>query len=178
MTWAGLIQRFRRGQLSRRGLKIDRSCVVDAMVSTGSGGRDSNGVITIGSECEIGFGAQLLPWGGHIAIGRRVFLGPYVVIYGHGGVDLGDHTLVSMHCCILSSNHTVPDRNQMIRNEPDVPLPTKIGRDVWLGAGVKVLGGVTIGDGSVIGAGAVVTKDIPAYSIAVGVPATVIGTRA
>jgi len=176
VTTAGLIQRVRRWRLARRGLHLDRSCVVDRWVSVGDG-RASAGTISVGAECELGFGAQLHPWGGRIAIGRRVFLGPYVVVYGHGGVDIGDHTLVSMHCCILSSNHTVPDRNSIIRNEPDVMLPTKIGRDVWLGAGAKILGGVTIGDGSVIGAGAVVTKDIPPYSIAAGVPATVIGTR-
>jgi len=82
-----------------------------------------------------------------------------------------------MHCCIVSSNHTVPDRGKIIRQQPDILLPTKIGRDVWLGAGVKVMGGVTIGDGCVVGAGAVVTHDLPPYAIAVGVPAKVIGQR-
>jgi acetyltransferase-like isoleucine patch superfamily enzyme len=107
-----------------------------------------------------------------------VFIGPQVVIYGHGGVEIGDDTLISMHCCILSSNHTVPAAAKKIRDQPDLLLPTKIGRDVWLGAGVKVLGGVTIGDGCVVGAGAVVTRDLPPYSIAMGVPARVTGRRA
>lgn len=49
--------------------------------------------------------------------------------------------------------------------------------DCWLGTGVKILDGVTIGKGSVIGAGAVVTKNIPSYSVAVGVPAKVISKR-
>jgi acetyltransferase-like isoleucine patch superfamily enzyme len=106
-----------------------------------------------------------------------VFLGPYVVIYGHGGVDIGDHSLISMHCCIVSSNHRVPERGEIIRHQPDILLPTKIGTDVWLGAGVKVLGGVTIGDGCVVGAGAVVAKDLPPYSISVGVPAKPVDQR-
>jgi len=100
-----------------------------------------------------------------------------VVIYGHGGVEIGDQSLVAMHCCILSSEHTVPARPEIIRNQPDRLLPTRIGRDVWLGAGVKVLGGVTIGDGCVVGAGAVVTGNLAPYSIAVGVPARVVSQR-
>jgi acetyltransferase-like isoleucine patch superfamily enzyme len=55
--------------------------------------------------------------------------------------------------------------------------PVILGEDVWLGAGVIVLDGVRVGKGSIIGAGAVVTKEIPEYSIAVGVPARVVGTR-
>lgn len=178
MTLAGLIQRYRRWRLACLGVKLDRSCVIGRDVSVGPVRRTvSPGELTVGTECEIGTGNELDPRGGRIRIGRNVFLGPYVVIYGHGGVEIGDHSLVSMHCVILSSNHFVPGRAKLIRNEPDVLLPTRIGRDVWLGAGVRVLGGVTIGDGCVVGAGAVVARDLPAYSICVGVPARVIGNR-
>ncbi|MCX6954207.1 MAG: acyltransferase [Verrucomicrobia bacterium] len=110
-------------------------------------------------------------------IGHNVFVGPYAVIYGHGGVEIGDDTLISMHCRILSSNHALPPPSVAIRTQPDTRLPTKIGRDVWLGAGVTVLGGVTIGDCCIVGAGAVVTADLPPNSIAVGVPAKVIRQR-
>ena len=157
---------------------MDADCKIGPGVSSGPAGTPRPvGAVRIGAGTEIGAGVELNPWNGRIAIGRRVFLGPYVVVYGHGGVEIGDHTLISMHCCIVSSNHTVPSRGHMIRDEPDVMRPTKIGRDVWLGAGVKVLGGVTIGDGCVVGAGAVVTGDLPAYAIAVGVPARVVGER-
>ena len=54
------------------------------------------------------------------------------------------------------------------------PLPVKIGRRVWIGSHATVLPGVTIGDGAIIGGGAVVTKDVPAYAVAVGVPARVV----
>lgn len=147
------------------------------MVSVGGPLGRENGQVEAGPECEFSFGVHLRPWGGHIRLGRRVFLGPHVTIYGHGGVEIGDNSLIAMHCCILSSNHTIPARSKVIRNEPDLLLPTRIGNDVWLGAGVKVLGGVTIGDGCVVGAGAVVTSDLPAYSIARGVPARVVGER-
>lgn len=178
MTLDGIIQRLRRLRLSRHGLHLDRSCYVDRLVSVGphSHQRDRHAV-EVGPECELGLGVELNPWGGNIRIGRRVFLGPYTVIYGHGGVEIGDQTMIAMHCCILSSEHSVPLRGRIIRNEPDILRATKIGGDVWLGAGVKVLGGASIGDGCVVGAGAVVTGDLPPYSISVGVPAKVTGFR-
>lgn len=58
-----------------------------------------------------------------------------------------------------------------------VSEPIEIGDDVWIGTGVKILKGVKIGEGAVIGAGSVVTRDIPPYSVAVGVPARVIKKR-
>jgi acetyltransferase-like isoleucine patch superfamily enzyme len=129
--------------------------------------------ITIGKDCELEPYVRLEARGGRIVLSRNVFLGPYTVVYGQGGVQIGDNTLLSMHCRILSSNHTIPEIGTLIRSQPDILLPTKIGSDVWLGAGVTVLGGVTIGDGCVVGAGAVVTKDIPAGAIAYGVPSSI-----
>jgi serine acetyltransferase len=172
MTRSGLIQRHRRWKLARRGLRLDRSCFIDRSVSIAPRAT-SVGEIKVGSNCELGLGVELNPWDGFINIGHDVFLGPYVVIYGQGGVTIGDHTLISMHCCILSSDHTIPPQGTLIRLQPDVLKPTKIGRDVWLGAGVTVLGGVEIGDGCVVGAGSVVTISLPRGAIAYGVPAVI-----
>ena len=137
----------------------------------------SRGRIRVGDQGWIEKGVVLWAFDGSIRTGTNVFLGPYVTIYGHGGVEIGDQTLVSMHATILSSNHTVPGREKEIRAQPDILLPTKIGRDCWIGAHAVILGGVTIGDGCVIGAGSVVTKDLPPYSVAMGVPAKVVRSR-
>lgn len=135
------------------------------------------GIIVIDDNCEISQGAVLKAYAGRINIKKNTFLGEYVTIYGHGGVEIGENTLIAMHTCIVSSNHTIPDKKTLIRSRGDILLPVKIGNDVWIGAGAKILGGITIGDGCIIGAGAVVTKSLPPYAIAKGVPAKITGYR-
>lgn len=136
-----------------------------------------HGKLLLGDKANVGQGVVLHAYGGCIEVGRNVTIGPYSVIYGHGGVTIGDDTLIAMHCRIVSSNHDIPSPQFTIRSQPDVPLSVKIGRDVWLGAGATVLGGVEIGDGCVVAAGAVVTKSLPPYAIALGVPASVVKYR-
>lgn len=176
-SWLTLLQRRWLLVHGARGLVQPRllGAAIDCRCGYGARGR---GRIVIGPQAWMERGVVLHAYGGHIALGADVMLGPYVVIYGHGGVDIGDATLISMHCRILSSNHAIPPLGTDIRSQPDVLKPTRLGRDVWLGAGVTVLGGVTIGDGCVVGAGAVVTRDLPPGSIALGVPARVTGQRA
>jgi acetyltransferase-like isoleucine patch superfamily enzyme len=100
-----------------------------------------------------------------IEIGEGTYIGPYSCIAGPGHIRIGKNCLIAAHTGIYANNH----RPYGLSREGIV-----IEDKCWLGNGVKVLDGVTIGRGSVIGAGAVVTKDIPPYSVAVGVPAKVI----
>ncbi|MDF1658876.1 MAG: acyltransferase [Verrucomicrobiales bacterium] len=122
-------------------------------------------------------GVRIEAWKGGISIAENVHLGSDTKIYGHGGVSIGSNTLIAMNCCILSSDHTICPQGTPIRTMADVLKPTEIGSDVWLGAGVIVLGGVTIGDGAVIGAGSVVTHNISKGAICVGTPAKPIRQR-
>lgn len=135
------------------------------------------GTVIIEDHCELSQGVVIKCYGGNVSIHKNTFLGEYVTIYGHGGVEIGENTLIAMHSCIISSNHAVTDKKTLIRSQGDILLPVKIGNDVWIGAGAKILGGVTIGDGCIIGAGAVVTKSLPSYAIAMGVPAKITGYR-
>jgi acetyltransferase-like isoleucine patch superfamily enzyme len=173
-----IIAAWRLWRLRAAGVEIDSplyilgSTCIRHVFSRGQRGR-----IHLGPRAMISHGVVIESWGGDVHAGRDVFFGPHTVIYGHGGVEIGDMTLIAMHCRIVSSNHMVPPMDRVIQYEPDVLLPVRIGRDVWLGAGVTVLGGVTIGDGCVVGAGAVVTKDLPAGSLARGTPAEIKGWR-
>ena len=85
--------------------------------------------------------------------------------------------LIATQCVIISADHIFDNPNELIRKQGEVREKIIIEDDVWLGAQVKVLKGVTIGKGAVVGAGAVVNKDIPPYTIAVGVPARVVKKR-
>ncbi len=171
------LQALRCQRLRLAGATITSPRLLAAGIACRPGFATGPGHITIGDRAWIEDGVVLHAFGGSIRLGRDVFVGPHTVIYGHGGVEIGDACLIAMHCRIVSSNHATPPFGTDIRSQPDVLRPTKIGRDVWLGAGVTVLGGVSIGEGCIVGAGAVVTKDLPPGAIAHGVPATVRGWR-
>jgi acetyltransferase-like isoleucine patch superfamily enzyme len=169
---------IRIGLFKLFGVTIKKNVIIKPGVVISKGFLNgSKGGVTVNENCELSRGVILKAFGGQIVIGTNTFLGEYVVVYGHGGVEIGDNTLIAMHTCIVSSNHEVPPKNITIRSKPDILMPVKIGRDVWIGAGCKILGGVTIGDGCVIGAGAVVTKSLPPYAIAMGLPAKITGYR-
>ena len=161
------------------GAMIAPTCSVAAGCDLALGSEFSRtGKLALGERTTLDTGVILRPYGGSIVTDIDVYLGPHTIVYGHGGVTIGKDTLISMHCRILSSNHTIPLGLTIIRSQPDRCSATHIGADVWLGAGVTVLGGVTIGDRCVVGAGSVVTHDLPAGSIAIGTPAAVYRTRA
>lgn len=114
---------------------------------------------------------------GYIEVGENSFIGPYSCVAGPGHIRIGKGCLIAAHSGIFANNHTFADPTRYIGEQGVTCKGIVIEDDCWLGAGVKVLDGVTIGRGSVIGAGAVITKDIPPFSIAVGVPAKVISQR-
>ena len=112
-----------------------------------------------------------------IYIERGTFIGIGTCIAGPGNVKIGKRCLIAAHSGIFANNHTYTDPLKYIADQEVTCEGITIEDDCWLGHAVTVTDGVTIGKGSVIGAGAVVTKDIPPYSIAVGTPARVIKTR-
>jgi acetyltransferase-like isoleucine patch superfamily enzyme len=112
-----------------------------------------------------------------IHIDEDTFIAPNVCIEGPGDIKIGKHCLIASHSGIYANNHNFADPIEPIKYQGITRKGIVIEDDCWLGHGVTVLDGVTIGKGSVIGAGAVVNKDIPPFSVAVGIPARVIKNR-
>jgi acetyltransferase-like isoleucine patch superfamily enzyme len=114
---------------------------------------------------------------GRITLGRNCSVNPFSVIYGHGGVTIGDYVRIATHTVIISASHIFEDADRPIALQGLTRKGIRIGNDVWIGCGCRILDGVTIGQGSVIGAGSVVTRSIAPMTVAVGVPARPIATR-
>ena len=133
--------------------------------------------IRIGENTKIMPGARLIPQQGRIVIGRNCTVQYGCLLYGVGLLQIGDDVRIAAHTVITPMNHVYSDANTPIRMQGETTRGVTIGNDVWVGAGVKILDGVTIGRGCVIGAGSVVTRSVEPFSIAVGVPARVIGRR-
>lgn len=158
-------------------ISIGDSVVIDEYCVLSAQGDDNSG-ITIGNDVLIGRDTVVNTRDGSIEIGDHADIGASCRLASTCNLVIGQHVLIAAYCYIGGANHRfdridIPIIQQGIIRKGGV----SIGDDVWIGADVKINDGVKIGTGAVIGAGSVVTKDIPEYSIAYGVPARVRGQR-
>lgn len=159
-----------RSVLLGRRVMIGEGCFVDANSLTSRIVLQDDVWLSRGCYLVAGSGADIL-------IGAQTYIGHRCLFYGHGGIQVGRDVLLANDVQLICGNHTFDRRDVPIRAQPTVERPIVVEDDVWLGASAIILGGVTVGRGSVVGAGAVVTHDLPPYSIARGVPAQVVGVR-
>ena len=112
-------------------------------------------------------------WGGkHVHLGKGVYCNTNVTFVDDADIFIGDNCLIAPNVVISTSGHPILP---ILREHNYVyNRPVRIGSNVWIGSGAQILPGVVIGDNSVIGAGSVVTRDIPANTVAYGVPCKVI----
>ena len=112
-------------------------------------------------------------WGGkHVHLGKNVYFNFNATLVDDSHIYIGDYTMLGPNVVIATAGHPIlPELREKVLQ---FNLPVHIGKNCWLGAGVIVLPGVTIGDNTVIGAGSVVTKDIPSNVVAVGNPCKVL----
>ena len=112
-------------------------------------------------------------WGGkNVHLGNNVYFNFNATMVDDTHIYIGDYTLLGPNVVIATAGH--PILPELREKALQYNMPVHIGKNCWLGAGVIVLPGVTIGDNTVIGAGSVVTKDIPANVVAVGNPCKVL----
>ncbi len=112
-------------------------------------------------------------WAGkHVHFGKNVYANFGLTLVDDTHIYVGDGTMFGPNCVIATAGHPIDPGLRERQLQYNVPV--YIGKNCWLGAGVLVMPGVTIGDNTVIGAGSVVTKDIPANVIAVGNPCKVL----
>jgi acetyltransferase-like isoleucine patch superfamily enzyme len=148
-------------------------CLLDASGTTNRG-------ITIGDNVIIGRSTTIVCKEGDISIGNDVGIGANCLLSAVGGnrLEIGNHVMIAPYVYIGGVSYNL--------ERTDIPLPqqgtrplggSRIGDNTWLGANVTILDGVRIGHDAIVAAGAVVTKDIPAFGIAAGVPAKLLRMR-
>lgn len=110
-------------------------------------------------------------WGKNTHIGDNFYANFNLTLVDDTHIYIGDNVMIGPNAVLATANH--PVRPDIRRKAAQYNLPVRIGNNVWLGAGVIVVPGVSIGDNAVIGAGSVVTKDVPANCVAFGNPCRV-----
>jgi acetyltransferase-like isoleucine patch superfamily enzyme len=149
---------------------IDDNCLLDAK-------GEGNEGIRIGSGVFLGRNSILSCKNGDIALGDRANIGFNCEVFSASRVVLGADTLLAAYCYVVGGDHDFSDASKAVLAQGRSSAGVSIGEGVWMGAGAKVLDGVVIGDHAIVGAQAVVREPVPAYAIAVGIPAKVIGMR-
>jgi len=124
--------------------------------------------VTLADGCALEVGPA-----GRLVIGNDVFIGRHVVVRAHQSIEIGDRCTIAEHCTIRDQGHQV-DPQQRLHEDAAVSAPVQLERNVWLGAGARVLKGARIGEGSVVAANAVVRGEFPAAVVIGGVPARIL----
>lgn len=160
---------------SPRRISIGDHCLIKRDTSLCGG---AAGGLILGDSCEIAENCLIRAFNGRIRFGRRSslnFCGD--IVGGAGGVEIGNDVRIGPHCVLIASEHNWSDPERPIVEQGTRSAGIVIEDDVWIGAHVTILDGVRIGTGCVVGAGAVVSRSLPPFSVAVGVPARVLKSR-
>jgi acetyltransferase-like isoleucine patch superfamily enzyme len=168
--WRFAILRLRHPEVETRGIVfLDRGVRITA--------RRGAGRVVLGRWVHLGAGTALRCHEGTLSVGDKSVLGRDVSVNCYLDVEIGDSVLIADHVYISDFDHRYENLTVAIKDQGIVKSRVRIGRDVWIGTKATVTRGVSIGDGSVIGANAVVSRDLPARVVAVGVPARVVKRR-
>lgn len=168
--WRFAVLRVRNPHVITRGLVfLDRGATVYA--------RRGYSRVVLGKWVHLGANTALRCHEGTLTLGDKSNLARDISINCYLDVEIGDSALIADNVYISDFDHRFDDLTTPIKDQGITKARVRIERDVWLGTKVTVCRGVHIGEGTVVGANAVVTKDLPPFCVAVGVPARVIKDR-
>ena len=171
-AWIG----YRRAA-KRSGVTVDTSCLLSpkARINARSG------------EIRLGKSTSVSPYAvvqGNVTMGENCSVQSYAILIGYGTAEdrvgeirIGDNVRIAPHVMIIAANHRFDDVTRPIAKQGVERKSIVIEDDVWIAGRANIMAGVTVGRGSVVAAGAVVTRDVPPYSVVAGVPAKVIKMR-
>ncbi|HWI21739.1 MAG TPA: acyltransferase [Baekduia sp.] len=134
-------------------------------------------VVHLGRWSWIGRGCKIRAHEGEVEIGAKTVLGQDCTVSAFQRVSIGRECVIADRVMLIDFDHGISEVERPIRAQGIYKRDVRVGHNCWLGYGAAILRGVTVGDNSVIGTNAVVTKDVPANSVAGGVPARVIRGR-
>lgn len=139
--------------------------------------RRGYGRLVLGRWVHIGSGTRLRAHEGTLRVGDKCVFGNGDTVNCYLDIDVGPATIVADGVYICDFDHAFADIHVPIKDQGIVKSPVRIGADTWIGVKATVLRGATVGHGSVLGAHTVVTGNVPAYSVVVGVPGRVVRDR-
>jgi acetyltransferase-like isoleucine patch superfamily enzyme len=168
--WRFLHFKLRNRHVITRGFVfMDRGCTIYA--------RRGYSRLILGRWIHLGVDTSLRCHEGTLSLGDKSVLARDISINCYLDVEIGDSALIADGVYISDFDHKFNDLTIPIKDQGITKSRVRIERDVWLGTKVTIARGVHIGEGAVVGANAVVTRDLPAYCVAVGVPARVVKDR-
>ena len=137
--------------------------------------------IVLGARCSVEHDVYFKVSGGYseqisIQIGSGSFIGSGCEFNALSRIEIGQSCLIASGCRLIDHDHGT-ERGSPMKDQPERSADIHLGDDVWLGVNCVVLKGVSIGTGAIVAAGAVVTRDVPPFAIAAGIPARVLRLR-
>jgi acetyltransferase-like isoleucine patch superfamily enzyme len=168
LRWLWLKLRF-RGRL-----QTDGPCFVGPGVRLEIG---KTATLRLGRWSWLGHGTKIRVHEGTVSIGAKTVLGQECTISAFQRIDIGRECILADRVMLIDFDHGVVDVERPIRLQGIYKRDVRVGHNCWIGYGVCLLRGVSVGDNAVVGTSAVVTRDLPANSVSAGVPARVLRMR-
>lgn len=151
------------------GVMLDDNVVVDAK---GDGSK-----VSLGDKILLGRNTILSCNDSSLVIGDYVSIGPFCFIVSRSMLTIGSNVAIGAGTHLLGGGHVFDDPDKAVIHQDRVSKGITVEDNAWIGIGAKILDGVTVGRNSIVGAGAVVSKDIPPWTVALGNPARIVEKR-